>query len=65
MRLSEKREQTYIVYDFVYRNGNLELSINQHIKRMERQGWHYIDIKIAIDQNQDDTSWDYLIVFQK
>lgn len=65
MITKKKLKKTYIVYDFVYRDGNLELSINENIKRMEKLGWIFNDIKLIIDENKDDTSFDYLIIFQK
>lgn len=65
MITKNKFKKTYITYDFVYRNGNLELSINENIKRMEKLGWIFIDIKLVIDENKDNTSLDYLIIFQR
>lgn len=65
MIIKEKTKQTHILYDYVYRNGNLGLSINTNIKSMERKGWNFVDIKWIIDENKDNTSFDYLIIFQR
>jgi len=65
MTKTKTRKRTMIVYDFAYRNGDLQQQINQHIGRMENLGWNYVDIKIFIDNMQDNTTRDYLIVFQK
>ena len=62
---TKKRKQTKVIYDFAYRNGDLQQQINQHIGRMENLGWNYVDIKIFIDEMQDNTTRDYLIIFQK
>jgi hypothetical protein len=60
-----KKIRTKVIYGYVYRNGGLEATLNEEIRRMEKLGWRYVDIKWGIDKYMGDTSWDYLIIFQK
>jgi hypothetical protein len=66
MTTLKNKLKTKVIYDFVYRrNGNLGELINDHIQRWEALGWKYLSIHIFVDQNLDNTTYDFVIVFQK